>query len=169
MGEFEVTMAEKMYYVLFMAYTIVDVGFIWTTTETIMMSLHHAATISMIAAVTALRGPGLCMAIMLLHDVCDVPLLTAKVSAYLGLEALKNVSFVVFVLVCTWCRLVNFLLIIITAWGQLSGALYLHWLWRATTLCAMGLYCLHLIWEWKILRIVSITVRGGGVRDTRSD
>jgi hypothetical protein len=72
-GACVLTLFEKMYYMTFCVYYVVDVLFIRTVpNDMFALVCHHAATVLMIIFSVLLRVPVIGVVIMLLHDVVDV-------------------------------------------------------------------------------------------------
>jgi len=87
------TIFEKIYYMTFCAYYVVDVMFIPTVpNDVVALTFHHIATISMIVFSVLLRVPVIGVVIMLLHDVVDVPLYFGKVAGYLGFKSVSEAA-----------------------------------------------------------------------------
>jgi hypothetical protein len=166
------TTLEKVYYMLFCAYYVVDVLFIWTVPhDMIALTCHHAATIAMVLFAVAIRVPGIAFSVMVLHDAVDVPLYLAKVAGYLGWRWVKDAGMVTFVLTCTWFRMINFPLVIFHTWRNLPQVPHYRPLYGVTVSLLTVLFVLHLYWYWKVLKgIVALFSEGEkGLRDRRSD
>lgn len=163
------TVFEKIYYIQFTAYYITDLLFIWTVREPVMFTIHHLVSIGMIFACVVLKSPVVGPSIMVLHDVVDIPLYVGKIFLYLGFDLLKDVSLVIFAIGCTWFRIVNYPIIIyhclVRAFGQPEHPV----LYRSTCVLLCILYCLHLIWEYKIGTNVYGIIKGQPIHDNRSD
>jgi hypothetical protein len=160
---------EKVYYLLFTAYYIVDFWYTHTVSEPTVYKVHHFVCVAMIFACVVLKSPVVGPSIMLLHDAVDIPLYLGKILLYLGFGLSKDIALVAFVLLCTWFRIINFPIIIYHCLQQARRGAEHQALYNATCglLCAM--YALHIVWEVKILRNVIGVLRGGGIHDDRSD
>ncbi|OHS95383.1 longevity assurance protein [Tritrichomonas foetus] len=169
---FVCTVIEKIYYFVFLSYYVVDYFYIYTSPEILVLAIHHFSTISMVLLMVAIRMPAMGFAIMILHDVVDVPLYLGKVLYYLGSKVLKDISMAVFAISCTYFRIFNLLIIVYQTWilerdemneFRPGWSRIAFWLLRV-------LYCLHLFWEWKIVKAVVAIIQGSGeIKDTRSD
>ena len=96
---------EKMYYMLFTAYYVVDVFFLWTNTSYIwLMILHHTATLSLIFISVYIRTHVIGICVMLLHDLVDVPLYVSRFCMNLGIQ--NDAPFLIFTALCTWFRMI---------------------------------------------------------------
>ena len=71
---FPVTVFEKFYILHFLCYYIVDVYYLRTTNDFLTTAIHHVATLFLICSSIYLQDPSVCVSIMVLHDVVDVPL-----------------------------------------------------------------------------------------------
>jgi hypothetical protein len=171
-GAFVCTSLEKVYYMLFCAYYIVDIFFLWTTpNDVIAMTCHHATTVAMVLFAVALRLPGIGLSVMVLHDLVDVPLYLGKVAGYLGWRLTKNVGMLAFLFGCTWFRMVNFPLILYHTWRNLPQVSHLVTLYIITSSLLALLFCIHVFWYGKVVKAVMAVFHEGdrGLRDTRSD
>ncbi|OHS94233.1 longevity assurance protein [Tritrichomonas foetus] len=163
---------EKVYFMIFAAYYVVDVLFIYTSNDKVALILHHMSTLSMIFLCIYLKVQILGMIIMLLHDVVDVPLYLGKILTYLGYETGKDLSLVTFAILCTWFRMVNYPTVIFDAY--LNGVncqmphKNVYWFTWSLLLCLMGL---HIYWFMKILKAVVGIIRSGkeAICDNRSE
>jgi hypothetical protein len=167
---FILTVAEKSYFLLFFAYYAVDLAFLGTASDRLMMVIHHIVTLSEVGACVVLQSPVVALSIMLLHDITDVPLYVAKFFVYVRIPALATFFLALFAASVTYFRIVNYPIIVYivaaVGWGtKIHPVLYAF-----ETSCLGLLYVLHLIWERKILQHVAIAVSGREqVRDRRSD
>jgi hypothetical protein len=168
-----VSCIEKIYYMNFCAYYIVDLLFVWTTpSDMAVMTIHHFVTIAMIVMALGLHVPVLGLVIMLLHDVVDVPLYTGKIMTYLGYNMAKEITLLLFAVLFTWFRMINYPWII---WQCLknypSAPRWRIWLYKSTWSLLLFLMTCHCIWYSKILKAASQLVMGhaDAVRDNRSD
>lgn len=167
---FEISVLEKVYYCEMVIYYIVDILYLRTSREPFVLAMHHAASLSMAVGCVVRKSPAPSLSVMLLHDVTDVPLYFAKLMHYLDLELPKVVGLAVFFLGYTWLRMVNILFILynsvlIVMGGDVEGPkLYATMI---GLLCL--LYCMHIVWYSKILKIVARTLKGKGARDERSN
>jgi hypothetical protein len=166
---FVCSVLEKVYYLLFTAYYVVDFFYTHTVREPIVYKIHHIVSVSMIVACVILKSPVVGPSIMLLHDAVDIPLYVGKILLYLGFKIPKDVSLVLFVFMCTWFRIINYPMII---WHCLQTAKHgpeFPVLYKFTCGLLCVLYGLHCVWEVKIARNVIGVLRGSGVHDDRSD
>jgi hypothetical protein len=171
-GTFICTFLEKLYYLDFCAYYVVDILFIKTVPHDIVALLcHHLTTLSMIAFAVVLRVPVIGLVQMLLHDIVDVPLYIGKVAGYLGWRLTKDVSLLTFAAACTWFRMINFPILVVVIWRNLPAITYLKPLYTLTASLLLVLYGLHIYWYRKIARAVMGIVTEGdtSIRDNRSD
>jgi hypothetical protein len=167
-----VTVLEKMYYLYFCAYYIVDFMFIHTIpNDTFAVTCHHIATVAMIVFSVLLRVPVIGVVIMLLHDVVDVPLYIGKVSSYLGLLAMSESALLIFAVLCTWFRMINLPLIIWYTALNLPKITYRVTLYKVTVGLEVVLMICHFWWFAKILKaVIGIFTTGTSeIRDNRSD
>jgi hypothetical protein len=166
---FILTGAEKVYFMLFFAYYTVDLAFLGTASDGLMMLIHHIVTLSEIVACVVLQSPVVALSIMLLHDITDVPLYLGKFFVYLRVPLLPTVCLAIFAVSCTYFRIVNYPLIVyhvgVVGKGTKIHPILYHFEW----VCLMVLYILHLIWEMKILSHVGVALRGQEVTDQRSE
>lgn len=167
--EYIVTYFEKIYFMMFASYYVVDVFYLWTSSDTIMLIAHHCATLSMIFFSVALKVPVLGLVIMLLHDVVDVPLYVGKVLLYLGYEKAKDLCFVAFAILCTWFRMINYPTVVYNAVKNAKDVTFRSPLYNFTCALLCVLYLLHVIWYSQILKIAINGIRGIAITDTRSD
>lgn len=163
------SMLEKIYFLMFTAYYVVDVFFIWTASDRGMMITHHTATLSMIFFSIALRVPVLGLVIMLLHDVVDLPLYTGKILLYLGYNNAKDYALVTFAIMCTWFRMLNYPTIVYHAINNASEVTFRKPLYCITCGLLCVLLLCHILWYWKIIEVVLDTIHGKQIRDNRSD
>lgn len=167
---FVLTYFEKIYYFLFLAYYTVDIGFVFTTSEPIMMIIHHIVTISEVINCVVLQSPVVGLSIMILHDITDTPLYLGKFFVYLG-SKLKDFTLVLFAISCTWFRIFNYPIIVYHVYqvGKDKNKTIHYNIYMVEWLLLCVLYCLHLIWEGKIIANIIDIVKGGDVHDSRSD
>jgi hypothetical protein len=171
-GAFVCTVIEKLYWMLFSAYYMVDAFFIWTVPYGMVpLACHHVATCTMSVFAVLCRVPGIGLSMMVLHDLSDVPLYLGKVAGYLGWRYTKDVSMVIFVFTYTLFRMMNLPMIAYYAWANYSSEVYLPTLYVITVSLLTVLISLHVFWYWKIVKsvVALITVGEKGMRDTRSD
>jgi hypothetical protein len=171
-GAFVCTVLEKLYWMLFTAYYVVDAFFIWTVPYGMVpLACHHVATITMSFFAVACRVPAIGLSMMVLHDLSDVPLYLGKVAGYLGWHLVKDISMVTFVLTYTLFRMMNLPMIAFYAWANYSPAVHLPVLYRITVTLLTVLICLHVFWYWKVVKgVVGVFTEGEkGMRDTRSE
>lgn len=110
------TTLEKLYYMIFTSYYVVDLFYLWTATDPRMLLLHHFATLSMITMSVVGHVQVIGLSVMLLHDIVDVPLYIGKVATYLGYQKTKDVSLLVMAVLYTVLRMGNYPCIIYHAW-----------------------------------------------------
>jgi hypothetical protein len=167
-----VTLFEKMYYLWFCAYYVVDFLFIWTIpNDMFAVTCHHIATVAMIMFSVLLRVPVIGVVIMLLHDIVDVPLYIGKISSYLGLSKVSEPALLVFAVLCTWFRMINLPLII--WYTAINTPVISHrvTLYKVTVTLEVVLMICHVWWFVKILKaaIGIFTIGTSEIRDNRSD
>jgi hypothetical protein len=170
-GDCVCTVLEKIYYILFCAYYIVDVPFVGTVGDDFLaVSIHHAITVAMILLSVYVRVPAIGLVIMLLHDVVDVPLYFGKVFGYAGYSTGKEVSLLIFATMCTWFRMINFPTIVWHSWAWMPESMFptLH---TITCVMLLVLFGCHVHWFIKIVKaaINIFSVGNEAIRDTRSD
>jgi hypothetical protein len=166
---FECSMLEKIYFLMFTAYYLVDLSYVWTVTQPRMIIVHHIVTLAMIVSCVILKSPVVGLSIMLLHDLVDVPLYMAKILFYIGFTQAKDAFFVFFVLFCAWLRIVNYPIIVYHCVKIGMKDPEFPILYRLTCVLLCALYVLHLIWQWEILTIIWAVIKGESPRDNRSD
>lgn len=165
---FELTLFEKIYYMLFCAYYTVDIFFIYTASEPLVILIHHIVTLSEVLNCVVLQSPVVGLSIMLLHDITDTPLYVGKFFVYIG-SSLKDVSLVIFAISCTYFRIFNYPMIV---WNVMKVGFktQIHpYIYYAETVALWILYGLHLMWEYKIFQNVVEIVKGSQIHDNRSD
>ena len=165
---FELTLFEKLYYMLVFIYYTVDIGFMNTSSEPLMILIHHIVTISEIACCVVLQSPVVGLSIMLLHDITDLPLYLGKFFVYIG-SKLKDVTLAMFAISCTWFRIVNYPIIVYHVYFVGKGTKIYPWLYWTEYALLIVLYGLHLIWQAKIIENLVQVLRGGAIHDNRSD
>ena len=139
------------------------------------LCLHHLATITLVSLSYTYNYHRIGLVIMLLHDLADVLLYSAKVFNYLNKVIITNALFVAFVLVFFVTRLVIFPNIIRTAWGPVTG--YIPQVSAGMPGCYIlpillsVLQILHVMWFVLILRMLHrlVFVKKLVERDIRSD
>lgn len=166
---FKCTLIEKIYYLSFAGYYVVDIFYIWTSSEIGMMIVHHIATLSMIFFAIILRVPAIGLSVMLLHDVVDVPLYLGKILLYLNFHQAKDMCLYAFALMCTYFRVTNYPILVYNIWMNYKHITRLRPLYFFTATLLLVLYGLHLIWKYKIFTNVVEIFQGKGVHDNRSD
>jgi hypothetical protein len=166
---FECTGLEKLYYIVFLVYYVVDVGYTSTVNEPYLIMVHHFVTISMTITCVALKSAVTGLSIMVLHDMVDMPLYVGKVMAYLGFSRIKDIFLLSFAALCTWMRIINFPFIIKNCIIVALAGPEVATLYRIMTSFLCVLYVLHLIWQYKIFASLWAVVKGKGVHDNRSD
>lgn len=171
-GSFQVTSMEKLYVLIFFCYYIVDVAYIGANTGIALIALHHVATLSLVFGSIILQVPAVCVTIMILHDVVDVPLYTGKICAYLGYISIKDVTLVSFAVLCTWFRMINYFFVSKGAWAnQYRDGIIFPKLYRCVAYFLWVLYFCHCCWFADILKAVFQIYQGNpeAIRDNRSD
>lgn len=103
---------EKVYFMLFVAYYLVDIGFLWSNRDWPVFLLHHVITIVMITGCLILNVQVVGMCIMVLHDIVDVPMYVGKICIYLGYRNLQEVSLLIMAVLWAYLRMVNLPIII---------------------------------------------------------
>jgi hypothetical protein len=166
---FLLTVAEKIYHTLFFVYYTVDLAFLGTNSDRLMMTLHHIVTLTEITIVIILQSPVVALSIMLLHDVTDVPLYLAKFCIYIKAQVASTVFLGLFATSVTYFRIVNFPMIIWVVAAVGWGTSLHPFLYTVATVSLVVLYAMHVIWEYKILQHVAIALRGEEIKDKRSD
>ena len=166
---FECTIFEKIYYILFTSYYIVDIFYVNTASEPIIIITHHIVCLSMIFSCIVLTSPVVGLSIMLLHDAVDIPLYVAKIFLYCNKHLPKDILFVVFALACTWFRIINFPIIIKHCLTVACGTPTYPLLYRGTCVLLCIMYALHIKWEYQIIRVAIGPLTGKAVHDSRSD
>ncbi|KAI5518036.1 sphingosine N-acyltransferase protein [Trichomonas vaginalis G3] len=169
---FQVTVMEKIYVLIFFCYYIVDVAYIGANTGIALIAIHHVATLSLVFGSIILQAPVVCVIIMILHDVVDVPLYTGKICAYLGYIKIKDFTLVSFAILCTWFRMINYPLVANAAWkNQYREGIIYPVLYRGVAYFLWVLFFCHCCWFYDILKAVLQIVQGNpnAIRDNRSD
>jgi ceramide synthetase len=165
------TVLEKIYYIVFCTYYIVDIPFVGTVGhDFIAVTIHHIVTVAMILLSVLVRVPAIGLVIMVLHDVVDVPLYLGKVFGYAGFSSGKEVALLTFAVMCTWFRIVNFPTIVWHSWAWIPESQFqmLHAITCVLLLVLMG--C-HIHWHIQITKVALniFSVGNEAIRDTRSD
>ena len=160
---------EKIYFMQFTAYYLVDFFYCYTSSEPVLIFIHHCVSLTMIFACVFLKCPATGLTIMVLHDFVDVPLYIGKIFLYLGFNRVKDVTLVIFAIFCTWFRLTNFPILIYHCLKRAIKNPYRPILYRCTCALLCCLYCLHLIWEKRIWDNFISWIHGTPIHDDRSD
>ena len=166
---FILTLFEKIYFIFFTSYYVVDLFYVHTSPEPIVIIIHHIVCLGMIFSCIALKVSVVGLSIMLLHDVVDIPLYVAKICNYCKLDLARDILFVVFAVLCTWFRIINFPIIIKHCIVIGIKDPYLPLLFRGTCVLLCIMYILHLKWEYQILNVAYKSLKGIQVHDSRSD
>jgi len=170
---YECTVIEKIYFMVFTAYYVIDFFYLFTNTSDIYtLFIHHVITLGMIFSSVFLCVPVLGLSIMLLHDVVDVPLYSGKIFSYLSFTRAKDVSLLVFAVMCTWFRMINYPIIVYYAIKNIPTVSFLKSLYVPTCGLLLGLYGCHIYWFIRILYAAISIFTGQGekaIRDNRSD
>jgi hypothetical protein len=171
-GACHCTAFEKIYYMTFCAYYIVDGMFVWTVpNDMIAIACHHIVTVAMIIFSVLVRIPVVGVTLMLLHDCVDIPLYAGKVFGYLGLETAKEVALLFFGASYLWLRMINLPLVITLTWMNIPKVCFRFTLYVITVSLEWVLMICHCWWFWKIIKGVRNWLTKGRVqiRDNRSD
>ena len=170
---YECTILEKIYFMIFTAYYVIDIFYLFTNTSDVWtLAIHHVITLGMIFSSVFLCVPVLGLAIMLLHDVVDVPLYFGKISSYLSFTRTKDISLLLFAVMCTWFRMINYPIIVYYAITNTNQVTFLRNLYIPTWMLLLGLYGCHIYWFIRILYAAISIFTGQGekaIRDNRSD
>lgn len=164
---------EKMYYMFFTAYYVVDVFFLWTANHDLkLMILHHSTTLALIFISVYIRTHVIGICVMLLHDVVDVPLYLGKFCTYLGCENIQDVTLLIFAVLCTWFRMICFPAIIaygIINMNKLRPDHYNFYFFEVCILFSL-MFC-HVMWYIRIVKgaINIFTMGRKAICDNRSD
>lgn len=164
---------EKMYYMLFTAYYVVDVFFLGKDNHDLpLMILHHCTTLSLIFISIYIRTQVIGVNVMLLHDLVDVPLYFGKISTYLGLQTAQDVSLLTFAVLCTWFRMINYPFVIYNGIRNGLNETPDHLVFYCIEGCILFslLFC-HICWYIRIVKAaIGIFTQGKeAIRDNRSD
>ncbi|KAK8847143.1 sphingosine N-acyltransferase lag1 [Tritrichomonas musculus] len=164
---------EKFYYMIFTAYYIVDVFFIWTnTTDRRILMLHHFISVTLILNSIYIRTQVIGVCVLLLHDVVDAPLYLGKVCTYLQFKKMQDIALLVFAAACTWFRIICLPGVIVYAFITVfkhNPDHYPFYCLEAGILLIL-LYC-HLYWFKRIvMAAINIFTQGAdAICDNRSD
>ncbi|MPC94322.1 Ceramide synthase 2 [Portunus trituberculatus] len=140
-----------------------------STFDKVQMMLHHLFTVLLMVfswACNFIRSGSL---VLLVHEVSDVPLLSAKMLTYAGIKGPTDAIFVVFILswAVTRCYLYPFWImkevLIQTGEGFQTPAFRLQY----GLVC--GLLAIDLVWTFLIGRVVVRKVTAGSLQDVRSE
>jgi hypothetical protein len=165
---FEVSILEKVYFMIFFAYYTVDLLFVWTSSEPALLLCHHIVTLSEVGACVVLQSPVVGLSVMLLHDITDVPLYIGKVLMYLRVQVLPQIMLATFAVSVTWFRIVNFPIVVWNVFVVGRGTEIHPKLYHFETMCLVVLFGMHIFWEVKILRAVKNALKSNEVTDQRS-
>lgn len=164
---------EKIYYMTFLAYYVVDLFFIWTNkSDKSLLTLHHFTTISLILISVHIRTHVIGVCVMLLHDVVDVPLYSGKIFTYLNMQNPQDAALLTFAALCTWFRMICFPGVI--AHGIINGFKQTpeHLLFYCIEGCILFvlMFC-HICWFIRIVKAaIGIFTKGkDAICDNRSD
>lgn len=167
---FECTILEKIYFLDFSIYYIIDFFYLRYSPEPYILLIHHIVSVWLITSCVVLKSPVVGPIIMILHDVVDIPLYLGKIFYYYNLKFLKNLCLILFAFMCTWFRIINFPFLIkhclmIAIYTSIHPHLY-----RFNCSLLIILYILHLKWEYQIiLSVIDVIKKKSTIRDTRSD
>jgi hypothetical protein len=163
---------EKVYHILFTAYYVADIPFLWTTTDVGLMSFHHAICLGL-EFLTMLSGRTVILfSCNLLHDCVDVFLYAGKILTYLRFKKAADISLVIFAIAYLYLRLINYGIIIYSIW-RLDVGEQIDYV-GPYTVCkflVFGLLICHFIWYAQVLKVVFDALSRGRkeIRDLRSD
>ena len=164
---------EKIYYMTFTAYYIVDLFFLWTNkSDKKILTLHHFTTISLILISIHIRTHVIGVVVMLLHDVVDVPLYSGKIFTYLQMQNPQDIALLLFAVLCTWFRMICFPGVI--ANGIINGFKKIpeHLPFYCIEGCILFvlMFC-HIVWFIRIVKAaIGIFTKGkDAICDNRSD
>jgi hypothetical protein len=166
---FELSLFEKVYFLLFFAYYIVDIFFVYTSSEPILLLFHHIITISEVGACVLLQSPVVALSIMLLHDLTDTPLYIGKFFIYIDVQIVPTVLLGFFALAVTHFRIINYPIIVWHVWAVGLGTNIWPKLYYFESSCLVGLYLMHIFWEYKIIQAIFLALGKKEVQDQRSD
>lgn len=133
------------------------------------MFLHHVLTCALCASSYALSYCYVGLFIMVLYDLGDVPLQTAKMFKYAGLTFLANRSFEVFAVLFFVTRIVLYSLVVYSAvvesrqWIPHQIHMYMM------KLMLVGLLLMQCMWQYMIVQVALRLAKQGEVEDVRSD
>ena len=127
--------------------------FFWDRpSDVVPMSLHHAASLSLLLLSYL---PSDCWkigcAILLMHDIGDVSLYLCKTLHYAQLQALANALFVVHIAVWIWSRLLWFPRLIVSLYVVPAPGV---WQVVPCSVLLWTLFVLHAYWTWLMLRVL---------------
>ncbi|KAH9912609.1 longevity assurance proteins LAG1/LAC1 [Epithele typhae] len=143
------------------------------------MMSHHVITIALMVGSYFYNYTRVGCLIMLLMDICDIFLPSAKMLKYLGMRTLCDVMFITFMVSWFITRHVLFNIVIKVTWEvwyivpriwdpsrghYLTKEIYLGFF---TMLCTLQV--IQLVWFGMICRVAYLVVSGKGAEDTRSD
>ena len=164
---------EKIYYMVFTAYYVVDIFFIWTNNhDRRLLALHHATTLSLIFISVYIRTHVIGVCVMLLHDVVDVPLYLGKVCTYLNCTNIQDVSLIIFAAGCTWFRMLCYPAIIYHGIKNGINKVPEHLLFYCIEGCILfSLMFCHIVWYIRIVKAaINLFSKGkDAICDNRSD
>ena len=163
---------EKVYFMLFIAYYLVDIGFLWTNPDWVVFFCHHVITVMMISFCLILNVQVVGMCIMVLHDVVDVPMYIGKICIYLGYRNMQQASLVIMAILWAYLRMVNLPIIIFHGWNNafIEKPFYPA-LYYFTASLLFVLMCCHVYWFSKIVWGAYMITKIGraAITDNRSD
>ena len=169
---FSVTVFEKFYILHFLCYYIVDVYYLRTTNDFLTTAIHHVATLFLIFSSIYLQAPAVCVSIMVLHDIVDVPLYLGKIFTYIGYTRAKEVSLVTFAILCVYFRIINYPILCKEVMHNIYEPTILKiGLYKFTCIFLWVLYACHLVWFYDILKAVARLIRKdpNAICDNRSE
>ncbi|OHS93501.1 longevity assurance protein [Tritrichomonas foetus] len=164
---------EKIYYLIFTAYYITDMFFLYTNTSDLTtLLIHHIVTVTLIFISVYIRTQVIGVIVMLLHDVVDIFLYGGKILIYTGHNTAKDVTLLTFAILCTWFRMINYPLVMYNGWMNGIKEWPDHPFWYFTEgFILFALMGCHIFWFIKILKAaMGIFTQGSkAITDNRSD
>jgi len=134
-----------------------------------MMNIHHISTLIMLLAsfVKPNNWAG-GIVVMAIHEPCDILLAISKQFYYRSSnKLLVNLVFLLFAVSWVYFRLFNLGFMLVEIWHNSTMWQHLHMLYCSSFLYL--LWCMHLVWFGKILRVLTRGLRGESLPDCRHD
>lgn len=160
---------EKIYYYVFSAYYFSDVLWIKTNKTYVIFTFHHIMTLGMLYVCILSARHVVGMSIMLLHDCVDVFLYVGKITSYLEIKKISDISFLIFAVSFLYLRLFGCLGIIYIIVTDEKPQPHHYWAYFIGRTFFCGLYCCHIIWGSQIIKALIKIFQGDKIHDTRSD